>query len=106
MNDPFFPIKKRMWQFSVDEQNNSVCFQLESKNGEENYPGKVNASVTYQLTDENDVSINFLATTDEKTLINMTNHAFFNLAGQVYCLSLLLRNQKRRVQLFYSSAIS
>ena len=72
-----------MWQFSVNGDDNSVHFRLESHSGEENYPGKVEASVTYQLTDDDEVCINFGAETDEKTLINMTNHAFFNLGGQV-----------------------
>ena len=67
----------------MNETENSVCFFLESHDLEEKYPGEVKASVVYQLSDENEISINFSATTNQKTLINMTNHAFFNLSGKV-----------------------
>lgn len=52
-----------------------------SKDMEEGFPGNLNVKVTYTLTDENAVKISYEATTDKNTIVNLTNHAFFNLNG-------------------------
>ena len=74
---------KRVWQvLSIDDSNEpSIKFFLLSKDGEENYPGNLSVTVTYTLNNEGALSIRYEATTDKKTIINLTNHTYFNLGG-------------------------
>ena len=73
------------WQYKVykpvEVTRNSISFSLFSPDGDENFPGNVNAVVTYTLTDDNAIKIQYSATADAKTVINMTNHSYFNLSG-------------------------
>lgn len=60
----------------------SLVLSYTSKDMEEGFPGKLNVTVTYTLTDNNELKIGYEATTDKNTPVNLTNHAFFNLNGE------------------------
>ena len=73
------------WQYQVYEANlidpATLELTLISPDGDANFPGNVTAKVSYQMTYDNAIDINYIATTDKMTIINMTNHSFFILAG-------------------------
>ena len=73
------------WQYQVYEcveaDAQHVKLLRVSPDGDNNFPGEVKAYVTYTLTDDNKIDIAYEATTDATTVINMTNHSYFNLAG-------------------------
>lgn len=60
---------------------NSIKLQYLSKDGEEGYPGNLTTTVTYTITNENSIIIDYKATTDKPTILNLTNHSYFNLSG-------------------------
>ena len=72
-----------LWKGKEFKDANGVGVKLTylSKDGEEGYPGNLNCSVTYTLTNDNELKINYEATTDKPTIVNFTNHSYFNLAG-------------------------
>jgi aldose 1-epimerase len=70
----------RIW--ASEAKDNEVTFTYKSADGEEGYPGNVTATVVYTWTDSNELVMDYSATTDKKTVINLTNHAYFNLNGE------------------------
>jgi aldose 1-epimerase len=75
---------KRIWSATELRERDAVGLRLTytSPAGEENYPGTLSATVTYRLTRDNEIRIDYRATTDAPTIINLTNHTYFNLAGE------------------------
>ncbi len=70
----------RIWK--SEAAGNHVKFIYEAADGEEGYPGVLKATVTYSWNDDNELTIDFKAEADEKTVVNLTNHAYFNLDGE------------------------
>lgn len=67
---------------AVQPKENCIELYYTSPDGAEGFPGNLDVKVVYTLTDENELKIGFEATTDKTTVVNLTNHAFFNLNGQ------------------------
>ena len=74
-------LSKQVWKAEPSADVQAVTFSLTSPDGEEGYPGNLSMKVTYTLTDENELRIDYEATTDKATPVNLTNHAYFNLGG-------------------------
>ncbi len=72
---------RRVWDVDAADAS-SVRFSLRSPDGEEGYPGTVNAQVVYALTPENEFRVEMTATADAPTLVNLAHHTYWNLAGQ------------------------
>jgi len=75
---------KKLWKAEPLETKNAVSLKLTylSKDGEEAYPGNLTCTVTYTLTNDNELKIDYHAEADRTTICNLTNHSYFNLAGQ------------------------
>ncbi len=71
---------KRLWT-ARRQSAQSIDLSYLSADGEEGYPGNLSVTVTYTLTDANELKIEYSATTDKETVVNLTNHSYFNLAG-------------------------
>ncbi len=73
------------WQYQpysvVSHDDTSIRLRMDSPDGDNNFPGAVTAFVTYTLTEDNSLEIAYEATTTAPTIVNMTNHAYFNLSG-------------------------
>lgn len=76
-------LDKRIWtgEHFTSEKGASVKFSYQSPDGEEGYPGNLKMDVTYTLTPDNALRIDYRATTDKATPVNLTHHSYFNLAG-------------------------
>lgn len=70
----------RVWDVKESTEN-SITFSLHSPDGDQGYPGALDIDVTYTLTEDNGVRIDYYGVPDQDTIVNMTNHSYFNLAG-------------------------
>ena len=67
--------------FEPEIQNDGICFHLKSKDGEGGFPGNLKFSVLYKWNDRHELRIHYQAISDQNTVVNFTNHAYFNLSG-------------------------
>jgi len=82
---------RRMWKAEIISTNPpTMVFSRVSPDGEEGFPGTLKASVRFTLTEKNEIKMVFTATTDKPTIVNLTHHGYFNLAGEGTILDELL----------------
>ncbi|URZ08055.1 aldose epimerase family protein [Clostridium felsineum] len=72
---------KVVWQASIDEAKELLELSYLSKDGEEGYPGNLKVTITYTLSEDNSFKINYKAVTDKTTIVNLSNHSYFNLTA-------------------------
>lgn len=70
---------KKVWD--VSEKDDGIVFSLEDEDGSMGFPGNKKMQVTYSLTEDNELKIQYAGESDKNTIINMTNHTYFNLSG-------------------------
>lgn len=73
---------KKVWK-TVSQQPGSLTLSYLSKDGEEGFPGNLEIQVTYTLSEDNAISMDYVAKTDQATVLNICNHSYFNLTGNV-----------------------
>ena len=75
--------EKKVWNATTSQDENSVTLSLTylSVDGEEGYPGNLNVKVDYVLNNDNELQLHYTATTDKPTVLNITNHSYFNLTN-------------------------
>lgn len=76
---------KKIWITSTKETEKEISLKLEtySKDGDEGFPGNIKVIVEYSLNNENEFSIRYYGVSDKETILNVTNHSYFNLSGDV-----------------------
>jgi aldose 1-epimerase len=74
---------RRNWKHEIlkSENKTGVLLSYTSPDGEENYPGNLEVTCLYSLSNDNELTIDYHATTDKTTIVNLTNHSYFNLTG-------------------------
>ena len=85
----------KMWKAIYDENvNDKISFEILSKDMEQGFPGNLKVNLTYILTEDNELILNYKGTTDKTTIANFTNHSYYNLnghdSGEVYEQKLMI----------------
>ena len=74
--------RTRVWDVAeIDAEKNSITFSIKSPHLDQGFPGNFTAFVSYTLTEKNELVLDYKGTADKDTIVNMTNHSYFNLAG-------------------------
>ena len=84
--------KQHVWT-QENKTDASVTYKLVSPDGDQGYPGTLTVFATYTLTDANQLFLEYSASTDAPTVVNLTNHTYFNLAGNVSLYCVVLQSQ-------------
>ena len=74
--------QKRIWHVENHEEN-TITFSNECADGEMGFPGNKQNHITFTITEDNELKIHYFVATDKKTIINLTNHSYFNLSGDL-----------------------
>jgi aldose 1-epimerase len=80
----------QLWVSRVEEGDEAVSFSYLSPDGEENYPGNMQVTVTYRWSEANRLYVDLKAATDKTTIVNLTNHTYFNLAEKGAALFMII----------------
>lgn len=80
LHSGFDPLCKRLWE-TTEVTDSSITFTYHKKDMDMGFPGNMDITVTYTLTDENEFRIDYCALSDQDTIFNPTNHSYFNLSG-------------------------
>ena len=81
LHSGFNPYNNRLGDYLINEENNSVSFNLIRPDMDQGFPGEFNVTVTYSLDNDKNLKIEYLGTSTKDTIANMTNHSYFNLSG-------------------------
>lgn len=73
---------EKLWEAEALDAENALKLRCFSPDGEENYPGNLSVTVTYSWNDQNELGIHYQAVSDQDTMVNLTNHAYFNIDGE------------------------
>ena len=92
----------RLWEAREEADGQSVTFSLTSPDGDQGFPGEVRISVTYTLTEDDTLLLTYRVTADQDTPVSLTNHGYFNLAGQAG--GTILSHELRLLADFYTPA--
>ena len=82
---------KVLWQAQYDVESQKLILKHTSPHMDQGYPGELQIQVAYGWSDENELSIDFTITTDQETIVNLTNHSYFNLSGRIDVLGHILQ---------------
>lgn len=91
----FSGFNKKIFDHKIE--NNKLILSAESEDGEGGFPGNITLTVMYELTDDNELYIDYHVSTDKKTPVNITNHAYFNLSGEGTILNHQLKIESDKI---------